>query len=233
MTDLELLFLVLVVIYCWECACWLRRGSVAFLTWFGRRWKLAHPGAVLGNQQGGFIFAHPLPPLGTLLAGNQFPLSLSSDAVLAYVAPSVNPGGRPIQTGKCFRFAEIQSVESNGKKVRVNGELLLKAASPAFAAYLAQQLRQLTSLAPAQRANAIEELVRAGLDTKAIERRWQEFRTQTGSMRLLTNCLFGFLFLFAPALIWRFGLRQSWLGLLAGILGFTVATAIFFGRAHK
>jgi len=161
MTDLELLFLVLVVIYCWECACWLRRGSVAFLTWFGRRWKLAHPGAVLGNQQGGFIFAHPLPPLGTLLAGNQFPLSLSSDAVLAYVAPSVNPGGRPIQTGKCFRFAEIQSVESNGKKVRVNGELLLKAASPAFAAYLAQQLRQLTSLAPAQRANAIEELVRA------------------------------------------------------------------------
>ena len=52
-------------------------------------------------------------------------------------------------------------------------------------------------------------------------------------MRLLTNCLFGFLFVFAPALIWRFGLRQSWLGLLAGILGFTVATAIFFGRAHK
>src|SRR5947207_2248378 len=100
MSDLELLFLVLVFIYGLECACWLRSGSVAFLTWFGRRWRAVHPGAIVGNQRGGFIFAPPLPPLGTLLAGSQFPLSLSPETVLAYVAPSVNPGGRPVQTEK-------------------------------------------------------------------------------------------------------------------------------------
>ena len=82
MSDLELLFLVLVVIYGWECACWVRRGSVALRTWFGRRWRLAHPGELLGNQRGGFVFAPPLPPLGTVLTGNQYPLSLSAEAAL-------------------------------------------------------------------------------------------------------------------------------------------------------
>src|SRR3954447_2009772 len=105
MTDLQLLFVVLAVIYFWECACWLPRGSVAFLTWFGRRWRQAHPAGLLGNQRGGFVIAPPLPPLGSLLVANQFPLSLSPDGVLAYVAPTVNPGGRPPQSGAFIAFA--------------------------------------------------------------------------------------------------------------------------------
>src|SRR5207249_2715145 len=85
MSDLELLFLILALIYGWECACWLPRGSVAFRTWFGKRWRLVNPGMLLGNQNGGFVFAHPLPPLGTILAATQFPLSLSPEAVLVHV----------------------------------------------------------------------------------------------------------------------------------------------------
>ena len=159
MSELELLFVVLVVIYGCECACWLRRGSVAFRTWSGRRWRLAHPGEVLGNQRGGLVFAHPLPPLGTLLTGNQYPLSLSPEAVLAYVAPSINPGWRPAQTEQLVRLDHIRSVEASGRAVRVNGKVLLKAASPGFAAQLARHLRRLSELAPEKRASAIEEIL--------------------------------------------------------------------------
>ena len=42
MTDLELLFLVLAVVYGWECACWTPRGSVGFVTWRGRRYEIAN-----------------------------------------------------------------------------------------------------------------------------------------------------------------------------------------------
>src|SRR5213594_3807342 len=122
MTDLELLFLVLAVIYLWECACWLRRGSVVFMTWFGRRWRLAHPAGLLGNQRGGFVVATPLPPLGTMFVGNQFPLSLSPEAMLAYVATTLNPGNRPEQTTKLFRFEDARSIEVRRKKLFVNGE---------------------------------------------------------------------------------------------------------------
>jgi len=229
----ELLFLVLAVIYGWECACWLRRGSVAFRTWFGRRWRPAHPGTLLGNQRGGLIFAHPLPPLGRLLTGHQFPLSLSPEAVLAYVAPSVNPGWRPGQTGALFRWDDIRSVEASGKKVRVNGEVLLRAPSPTFAAHVARQLHQISKLVPARRESAIEEMVGESFDRQAIERRWREFQKQTANLRLLTNGLFGYLFVFAPMLIWRFGFRLCWLGLLIGLLAFTIASASAFRRGHK
>ncbi len=230
MSDLELLFLVLVVIYGWECACWLGPDSAAFRTWLGRRWRIVQPGALLGNQRGGFIFAPPLPPLGTLLVGNRFPLSLSANAVLAYVAGSVNPSG---QTGKLFRFDEIRSVETKGRKVRVNGELLIRAASPAVADYLGQQLRQLSKLASSKRESAIEKIVHHSLDTEAINRRSLEVQRQVAKVRWPTNLLFVYLFVAAPLLIWNFGLRQSWLGLLIGVLVFTFTTAVRFHRAHK
>ncbi len=233
MSDLELLFLVLAVVYAWECAPWLRRGSVAFRTWFGRRWRPVHPGTLLGNQRGGLVFAHPLPPLGSVLIGNQFPLSLSPEALLAYVAPSVNPGGRPEQTGRLVRFEDIRTVEARGKKVRVNGEVLLKAASPTFALNLARLLRLWAKAAPAEREKQIRQLAHDSFDAKAIERRWAEFQKRMASVKILTNVLFGFLFVLSPLLIWRFGLRFCWPGLLAGLLGCTTATAVLFQRAHK
>src|ERR1700730_3126606 len=158
MSDVELLFLVLALIYGWECACWVPRGSVAFRTWFGRRWRPVHPAALLGNQRGGFIFTHPLPPLGIFLAGNQFPLSLSPDVVLAFVATTVNPGSRPAQSATLYRFDEIRTVEAKGKKVRVNDEILLKVSSPAFARYLAAHLLELSKLTSTARENALVKI---------------------------------------------------------------------------
>jgi hypothetical protein len=133
MSDASLLFLVLAVLYGWECTCWLRRGSVACVTWFGKYWRVAHPGEFFGNQQGGFVFAWPLPPLGTILTGNQLPLSFSPQGVLTWVATSVNPNGRPQQIVNFFPFSEITSVKAQGRKLIIIGaqpERGLQAASP-------------------------------------------------------------------------------------------------------
>ena len=66
MSDVQLLFLVLAVLYAWECACWVTRGTVVFRSWLGRAWHSSPPSTLLGNQRGGFTFAHPLPPLGAV-----------------------------------------------------------------------------------------------------------------------------------------------------------------------
>jgi hypothetical protein len=232
MSDLELLAVVLALIYGWECACWLRRGSVGFLTAFGRNWRVAHPASLIGNQQGGFIFTNPLPPLGMVLTANQLPLSLSPDGILAFVSPSVNPGSRPVQSGKIFRFEEIRSILVNGRKLKVNGELLLKAGSPTFAQYLANQLNHLRGLPPAQRAKAIEQIFVECFNTKEAESRWQEFLKVSRPIRVLTNLLFLYLFAFAPLIIWHFGVMQSWGGLLIGLGALTLPTSILFRRAH-
>jgi hypothetical protein len=233
MSDLELLFLILALIYGWECACWLPRGSVAFRNWFGRRWRLVNPGMLLGNQNGGFVFAHPVPPLGTILTASQFPMSLSPEAVLVHVAPGGHIGARDGAGGRLLHFKDIHSVEVAGKKVRVNGDLFLKAPSSLYAAYVAGHLRRLQAVPRNTRQSGLEKIVRDSLDTEALERRWQNFQKETANLRLLVNFLFGYLFVLAPILIWTFGLRQCWLALLVGLIVLTASAAALFRRAHK
>jgi len=233
MTELQLLFLIFTLLYLWECVCWLNRGSVGFLTWLGRRWRDAHPASLVGNQSGGFVVVHPLPPLGTILMGNQYPLSISPDAVLAYVATCVNPGARPTQIAKLFKFDEIHKVEAVGKKVRINGELLLKVGSASFAAHISQQLNELSKLAPANRESALSKMARDRLDTTAITGLWKSYREQVANIRALTNWLFVYLFIFTPILISRLGLHLVWPALLGGLLCFTITTALLFRRVHK
>lgn len=233
MNDVKLLFVVLAALYVWECACWLRRGSVAFVTWLGRDWRAAHPGALAGNPNGGFILAAPLPPLGTLLIANQFPLSLSPDGVLAFVATNVNPGWRPMQSGCFVRWENLGTVRVRGKKLLINAELFLVAATPSFARHLKTELQRLTKLAPAQRETAIAGMLRGILDGQAIESRLREYQTRSPAVRRLGNALFLYLVVIVPGLIWHFGFGLTWLALLLGLLALTIATAAFFCRAHR
>ena len=233
MSDLQWLFLVLAALYGWECACWIRRGTVAFTTWLGRDWHEAHPGTLFGNQRGGFVFAHPLPPLGTFLAANQFPLSLSPEAALAYVATNLNPGWRPAQTGRFLPFDAIREARARGKKVTVNGELWLTAASASFARRVAEELARLAKLRLPERDQAVSELIRASLDERAVAQQWQDFQKRSRNLRRLSNALLVYLFAFAPALIWHLGFKLSWLGLLVGLIALTTATAVLFHRAHR
>jgi hypothetical protein len=233
MSDLELLFLVLALLYAWECACWFHRGSAAVRTWLGRRWKIVHPGALLGNQRGGFIFAPPLPPLGRILAGHQLPLSVSPQGALACVAPSLNPGWRPPQSGSFLPWDQVQTARAAGRKVLANGRVLLRTDSPSFARHLARLLRELGAIPAGERERAIQKLFHDSLDDKAVRRRWQQFLERTGVMRVWTNSLVLFLFLLAPLVIRHWGLKRTWPALGAVLLAHTLATAFLFLRAHK
>jgi hypothetical protein len=233
MTDLELLFLVLGIIYVWECGWWAKSGSVAFRTWLGKRWRIAMPSRLLGNQQGGVILAPPLPPLGTLLASHSFPVSISPDGVLAYVPPSVDPARRAAQSGQFLSFEQIQSVEAAAKKVRINGKLWLRAASPGLAEYLAVTIDRLRKLSSVERRRAIEREIESSFDVKELKRRWDEFRSETPGLRLNANFLFLYLFVIIPLALWRFGLSFAWPWLLAGLLACTLSIALRFHRAHK
>lgn len=232
MSDLELLFLVLVCLYGWECACWLRSGSVAFLTWFGRRWRPAFAGSVLGNRHGGFILASPLPPLGRILTTNELPLSFSTEGALACACSSILLNSRPQQPLRFCRFDGIDKVEAKGRRLLFNGELFLKVASPAFANSLANHIRDLAKTPVSQRAPAIDKIFRDILDAKAIKKRWRDFEMQTWLIRWLVNALFLYLFIFLPGMIWNFGLK-FWLSLLVGLLALTANIAFLFHHAHK
>ena len=233
MSDVQLLFLVLAVLYAWECACWVTRGTVVFRSWLGRAWHSSPPSTLLGNQRGGFTFAHPLPPLGALFTAETFPLALSPNAVLTESAGGVTSGARSGQDETCFPWERIERVEADGRKLLVNDALLLKAASPMMAAHLAQLLRKLKQAKAVERESLLRHALREQVDISRLETRWREFRDSTCTLRWVTNALFAYLFVLAPAVIWRLGFQSSWLPLLVCLLGLTLTTAIVFHRAHK
>ena len=251
MTDLELLFLVLAGIYLFECACWIPRGSVAYLSWLGLTtaprfnplkllnrlgllgWRIAHPAILFGNQRGGFVFASPIPPLGKILVAHQFPVSLSPSHALAYVATSINPGARPVQSAVLLKYEEIKTGVIDGKKLLINDRLFFKGSSAKEASDLKRLLSELVKASPEQREKQIRKLIKESLETKTIEKRWDEFLERTDFLNLLTNLLFFYLFVLAPVYIYRFSLERTWPALLIGLYGLTTTTAIIFRRIHK
>ena len=233
MSDVQLLFVVLAVLYGWECLCWLRRGGVAFVTWLGRHWHVRHPGTLAGNQAGGFVLASPLPPLGALFVTNQPALSFSPDGVLAFVAANLNPGWRPAQSGLFVKWSDVREVQARGKKILINGELLLAAATPGLARHLVSELKRLAALKPAERSSSIAQFAKTTFDTKAIESRRTEWHRHARPIRWLADVLVVYIFALAPALIWHFGFSLSWLWLLLGMVALTITTATLFARAHR
>jgi hypothetical protein len=194
---------------------------------------MAHPAALFGNQRGGFVFVHPLPPLGRILMGHQFPLSVSPDYVLAYIATSINPGGRQIQSGLLVKHDDIKSLKVEGRKLFVNGRLFIKASSQKAAVSFSMLLGALQKATPDRREKHIRKMLEGSFQTRGIEQLWQEFAEKTDLLNLVTNILFFYLFGLAPIWIWRFGLERSWPALLVGLYGLTATTAILFRGLHK
>lgn len=235
MGDLESLLLVLVAIYLAECFVWLRRGTVGFFNWWGftrSRWRLRHPGSTLANQHGAVAFTNPLPPLGAVFFGQQTPLSISADAALAYTAACLNPSWRVSQSARFVRFEEMKVITRDGRKVLVNEQVFLKAASPFIARRLVKGLRELQEATAKQREAIIHRVLAASFDEKAVHERVQEFQKRSANLRALANSLFIFLYILAPLLVWRFAFLNVVWWLVAGLLAHTVSIAILFRRAH-
>lgn len=232
MGDLESLLLIIAAIYLTECAVWVRRSSVAAQQGPGGQWRLRHAGVVLGNAHGAVVMANPLPPLGTLLLSHPFPVSLSPQAMLSFTSVCLDAGGRPPQSARWLKYPEARTIGTEGSSVFVNETVFAKSPSSSAARRLAALMRELKSLSEKERAPAIRRALAATLDAKAVRKRWEEFQMRSPRLRSLGNVLFVYLFVIAPGLIWYFGLRHAWPGVVAGLLVQTFSIGWHFWRAH-
>ena len=233
MTDLELLFLVLGIIYLWECGWWASRSSLGFRTWLGKGWTVARPSRAFGTQRAGLVVAAPLPPLGTLLTTHTFPLLLSPDGVLAYANPGLDLSGPGPRPGRFAPFAEIKQIEARAKSIRLNGKEFLRTASPTFAAHLAYILEQLRLAKVEDRKKIIERELDRAFETRAVERLWDEFQKHAAGLRFSVNLLFIYLFALIPFMLWRVGVIRGWPWILGGLLICTLTIALQYHGTHK
>jgi len=233
MSDVQFLFAILGVLYVWECACWLRRGGVAFSTWTGRGWRYQHPAMMLGNQNAGFVLAAPVPPLGTIFTAHQLPCSLGPEGVLLFVSPNMNPGWRPAQSARFFRWDQLAALRVQGKKLLLNRERILTTPSPTFAHYLQQEFTRLTKISATDREPEIQKILQSSFNLTRIEKLRSEFGDSIRPIRFAANVLLILVFVIAPLLIGFIGLELVWGWLLLGVLGLTITTATYFHKLHR
>ena len=233
MGDLESLLLILTAIYLTECIVWVRRGGIVISRFWGKVWRVWHPGAVLANTHGGIFFSNPFPPFGNVLLGHQPGISLSPGAALSFTAACINPSWRASQSGRLVKWSDVKTVGFEGKRILVNDALFARAPSIGEARRRAQLLHRLKSMPEKQRESAIREAVRASLDLARIRQRWEEYQESSALLRRLAIILFAYLFAIAPLLLWKYGFRHAGLGVAAGLIAQTFTIGWLFRRAHK
>ncbi len=233
MGEVESLLVTLAAIYAAECLVWVPLGALTFSTLTGARWRLRQPGALAGNARGGFVLAHPLPPLGRVLLARQFPLSLSPEGVCAWQAAGLNGWRRPPQSAAWMHYDDITQIASQGRKLLLNGQVFLRTGSEGYARFAASALRRIRQTPPAQRAEVIRDFFAGQLDLERVAARLQELQRRSGVLRWLANAVFVSVFAVFPAVVWQFGLRRFLLWMAAAVLVQTTAAAILYYRAHK
>src|SRR5262245_15542754 len=110
MGDLESLLLILAAIYLTECVVWVRRGGVAIHRFWGKVWRVWHPGTLLANDRGAVFLANPLPPFGNVLLSHQSATSLSPEAALSFSAACINPNWRTPQPALLVKWSDVKTV---------------------------------------------------------------------------------------------------------------------------
>ena len=226
MSDVELLFLVLALIYVWECSNWVTLGGTTFTTWLGSRWHRSSP--TLRNQKGGFVFTPFFPPLGGILGVNPPALLIAPQGLLAARPASGSKGESTI-----LAWNDIRKIEVEGKNLLVNGKPFARAFSVTQARQTVDQVRDLLKVAPAARENALLKSMQERFRIKTALQKWKAFSLRTANLQFLANALLVYLFVFAPLAIWRAGLGQVWPTLLAGLYVLTFSIAFMFRSTHK
>ena len=233
MNDLQALFLVVILIYLVECARWVRRGSVAFVSRLGRRFVMRHTPSALANQSGGVLLAPPLPPLGLYLPAHQWPLSLGPRGILGWVSEDLAGSRRLAQPERFMPWQEVRTVQADGKALLINGERWFKLHAQGAAARAAHDLARQARLSDKSRARALRKATRQRADAAEAEVRLAQLRRARLPLLVLCNLTFAYLFLWLPVAIGLPVAELHWAWWLLGLPPLMAAVSLTFYFTHR
>jgi len=233
MSDGQTLLLLLGLLYLSDCFLWVKKQSVAFVSPWCRRWRIARLNSSLANGRGGLLFTNPLPPLGSVFLSHLSPISVSPLGICAFNLQALPLVGRPAQTGRSLAFSEINGSSADGAYLLVNNQRFTKCAT----ARQAQAISELLNAAIATVPDAREDLVRTYIakqfaaDEAATILR--DANVVIKPIRMMCSILFLFLFVATPILVSIFGLLRLIIPVALVMVVLAIEIAIMFYQAHK
>lgn len=233
MNELQLLLVLLVAFYLWECAQWIRRPGVVFRSWLGEAARLKLPVGALSNRLGGFLFASPLPGAGYFFAVQWSPLLFSADTLLAHPDPLDLRHEAPPNPTNRLPLAQAGSIAAKRHLLWLDGKQFAVAGSATAARAAAALIRQLATAEPAAREQRIADWLRASLDSQAVAERLTAWRRHSGWLRLLCGLEFALVSGIGAWLAAGISLREIWPWFAGGLLLLNTLATVQFARAHR
>jgi uncharacterized protein (DUF697 family) len=234
MSDGQTLLLVLILLYLSECLIWVKRESVAFVSVWGRRWRLAAPSPWLGNAKGGLLLLNPLPPSGRVFLSHLSPISISPAGICALNQQTLPSEARsPAQTGQFLGFGKIKTAATDGAHLLVNNERFAKCATSKQARFLAQLISAMAKASPSKRESMARKWIVKQFAVDEVSAELQDAEALIQPIRELSVIQFLFLFVVTPILAGVFGLLPLLIPVAAVMLILAVQIGIVFHRVHK
>jgi hypothetical protein len=233
-SDGQTLLLILALLYLTECLIWVKKQSVVFVSFWGRRWRLAVPISWLGNANGALLILNPLPPPGRVYVTHLLPISISPSGVCAFNSQTLPSGGRPVtQTGEFLSFSAIKQTGTDGAFLVLNGQKFAKCANAKQAKALASIIETVSAAKVSKRETLVRSWIVKQFDARAASRSLSEAEESIGVIRWACSFFFVFMFIGIPVLVFLYGLEQLIIPLAVGILALAVQIALLFFSAHR
>ena len=233
MTDGQTLFLVLVLLYVFDCVVWVGARTALFVSPWCCGWRVAFAGPHLGNRDGSAFLGNPLPPLGTVFAAHWLPVSLSPDGICSFGFQPPGSARRARRSGNALAYDQIELVETEDKYLLLNGERFAKCESASQARRLARLLGRLRRATRGKRETLLRQFLAVRLDPEPARRRLEAVLEQVAGLRWICLVFFLYLYVALPIVVLLHGLAAHLLTGGALVLLMTILIAFLFARSHR
>jgi hypothetical protein len=192
-SDLAELYLVLVVIYAFECAAFVPRRALGLVRRFGR-WRVRPTFAPSAGWRRGLVFGEPWPPLSPALVTEPLPLVVGPDGLYALADGDLVDGHLP--------WEKVERVAAEGTRLLVNGKVAAVLATRVGARALAGAFDGLGAQPRSEREIGLRRWLDARFGGAAIEERLAPMWRGTLAVRVAATVLWVSVFAGLPVLLW-------------------------------
>jgi hypothetical protein len=224
MNELESLFLVVLLIYLFQCIYWVPPGAAVFALGFRSRGKRKRRGFLWDALKTEGFLAWPLPPLTPLTVVAWPAFELSPDGV-AFREPRESKDEWVLLPWDHLDVARAES------KLRCNGTLIFHGSeSQVLESFML--LQRLQREVKSNRGPMIQRWLGKALNARTAARRLRVFTVRSRLLRILANLQLIFLFVAVPLAFSRFGPGILWRVILF-LLAMQALMALEFWTVHK
>jgi len=217
-SELAQLFVLLALIYAFECAAFVPRRALGIARRFGR-WGVRPALAASAAWRRGFVIGEVWPPLSPALVTETLPLVVGPDGLRADADSDV------------IAWEKVDRVSADGTKLFVNGTPTTLATRRGARA-LAEAFDGLGAQPRAERERRLRRWLDARFDDDAIEERLPKMERELLPAQIAASVLWLSVFAGLPVLLWT--PLATWFLVVGAVAGAAwIAAAVLFERALR